>query len=52
MTDNPPPPLDPKILRVFSPLDGLKNENLRALARKTTLRELGHGRMLFKEGDS
>ncbi|HQR48564.1 MAG TPA: cyclic nucleotide-binding domain-containing protein [Steroidobacteraceae bacterium] len=44
--------LDPKLLRSFSPLDGLKNENLRALARKTTLRELGHGRVLFKEGDT
>ena len=38
-----PPPLDPKILRGFSPLDGLKNENLRALARKTSLRELSLG---------
>jgi CRP-like cAMP-binding protein len=40
------------ILRAFSPLDGLKNENLRALSRKTVLRELGQGRLLFKEGDS
>ncbi|MDH5226082.1 MAG: cyclic nucleotide-binding domain-containing protein [Gammaproteobacteria bacterium] len=40
------------ILRAFSPLDGLKNENLRALSRKTVLRELGQGRMLFKEGDA
>ena len=39
-------------LRVFSPLDGLKNENLRALARKTTVRELQQGRLLFKEGDA
>ena len=39
-------------LRVFSPLDGLKNENLRALARKTTVRELAQGRLLFKEGDA
>jgi CRP-like cAMP-binding protein/rhodanese-related sulfurtransferase len=39
-------------LRVFSPLDGLKNENLRALARKTSIRELGQGRLLFKEGDT
>lgn len=39
-------------LRAFSPLDGMKNENLRALARKTTLRELGQGRTLFKEGDA
>src|SRR5574338_580823 len=44
--------LDPNVLRAFSPLDGLKNENLRALARKTTVRELGQGRLLFKEGDT
>jgi len=41
-----------KTLRAFSPLDGLRNENLRALARKTTLRDLGQGRLLFKEGDT
>jgi CRP-like cAMP-binding protein/rhodanese-related sulfurtransferase len=40
------------LLRTFSPLDGLKIENLRALARKTTVRELGQGRVLFKEGDT
>jgi CRP-like cAMP-binding protein/rhodanese-related sulfurtransferase len=45
-------PLEPSFLRAFSPLDGLKNENLRALARKTTVRELGQGRLLFKEGDT
>jgi len=39
-------------LRAFSPLDGLKNENLRALARKTVVRELTQGRLLFKEGDA
>jgi CRP-like cAMP-binding protein/rhodanese-related sulfurtransferase len=39
-------------LRAFSPLDGLKNENLRALARKTAVREIGQGRLLFKEGDA
>jgi CRP-like cAMP-binding protein len=45
-------PLELSLLRSFSPLDGLKSENLRALARKTTLRELAHGRFLFKEGDT
>jgi CRP-like cAMP-binding protein/rhodanese-related sulfurtransferase len=44
--------LDPGLLRSFSPLDGMKAENLRALARKTTLRDLGQGRLLFKEGDT
>ncbi len=42
---------DLSLLRAFSPLDGLKNDNLRALARKTTVRELAQGRLLFKEGD-
>ncbi len=46
------PTLELKLLRSFSPLDGLKNENVRALARKTVLRELGQGRILFKEGDA
>ena len=46
------PTVELALLRVFSPLDGLKNENLRALARKTSLRELGQGRLLFKEGDT
>jgi CRP-like cAMP-binding protein len=50
MTDAPIPELS--LLRSFSPLDGLKAENLRALARKTTVRELGGGRLLFKEGDT
>jgi len=47
-----PAPVELTLLRAFSPLDGLKSENLRALARKTTLRELGQGRTLFKEGDT
>ena len=45
-------PLELGLLRSFSPLDGLKSENLHALARKTVLRELSIGRMLFKEGDT
>src|SRR5882762_9899312 len=45
-------PLDLAVLRTFSPLDGLKAENLHALARKTYVRELGAGRVLFKEGDT
>jgi CRP-like cAMP-binding protein len=45
-------PLDLGLLRSFSPLDGLKSENLHALARKTVLRELPSGRFLFKEGDT
>ena len=45
-------PLDLSLLRSFSPLDGLKPENLYSLARKTVMRELTTGRMLFKEGDT
>ncbi len=45
-------PLDLGLLKAFSPLDGLKPENLHALAKKTSLRELQQGRVLFKEGDS
>ena len=45
-------PLELSLLRTFSPLDGLKPENLYSLARKTVLKELTSGRMLFKEGDT
>jgi CRP-like cAMP-binding protein len=45
-------PVELSILKNFSPLDGLKAENLLALARKTHIRDLGAGRVLFKEGDS
>ncbi|MGH8176606.1 MAG: cyclic nucleotide-binding domain-containing protein [Steroidobacter sp.] len=45
-------PLELGLLRSFSPLDGLKSENLHSLARKTVLRELTAGRLLFKEGDT
>jgi CRP-like cAMP-binding protein len=45
-------PLELSLLRSFSPLDGLKSENLHALARKTVMRELSTGRLLFKEGDN
>jgi CRP-like cAMP-binding protein len=44
-------PLELGLLRSFSPLDGLKSENLHSLARKTVLRETTLGRQLFKEGD-
>lgn len=45
-------PVDLDVLRSFSPLDGLKRENLHALSRKTRLQELDSGRVLFKEGES
>ena len=44
-------PLDLALLKQFSPLDGLKAENLHALAKKTSLRDLPEGKLLFKEGE-
>ncbi len=44
--------VDISVLKTFSPLDGLKAENLHALARKTQVVELGTGRLLFKQGDA
>ncbi len=41
-----------QLLRGFSPLDGLKRDNLAALARKVQLRELSPGQVLFREGDT
>jgi CRP-like cAMP-binding protein/rhodanese-related sulfurtransferase len=41
-----------ELLKQFSPLDGLKRDNLAALARKVQLRELSPGNLLFKEGDT
>jgi CRP-like cAMP-binding protein len=45
-------PLDLALLKQFSPLDGFKADNLHALAKKTSIRELPAGRLLFKEGDT
>jgi len=39
-------------LRSFSPLDGLKRENLAALAKKVQVRRLDAGKALFREGDA
>ena len=44
--------VDTELLRRFSPLDGLKRDNLAALARKVQVRELSPGQVLFKEGDT
>jgi CRP-like cAMP-binding protein len=41
-----------ELLRGFSPLDGLKRDNLAALARKVQIRELSPGQLLFREGDT
>jgi len=45
-------PSDLALLRKFSPLEGMRAENLQALCRKTTRREATMGRILFREGDT
>lgn len=44
--------LNVDLLRKFSPLDGLKRDNLAALAKKVQIRELSPQQLLFKEGDT
>lgn len=45
-------PVDVPLLRQFAPLEGMKKENLAALARKVFVRVMDAGRLLFKQGDS
>jgi CRP-like cAMP-binding protein len=45
-------PADVALLRKLSPLDGMKKDNLAALARKVAITELAANRTLFKEGDT
>jgi CRP-like cAMP-binding protein len=41
-----------QLLKTFAPLDGLKRDNLAALAKKVSVRTISAGRTLFKEGDT
>jgi CRP-like cAMP-binding protein/rhodanese-related sulfurtransferase len=41
-----------QLLKTLAPLDGLKRDNLAALAKKVTVRTMPAGRVLFKEGDT
>jgi CRP-like cAMP-binding protein len=41
-----------QVLTNFTPLDGLKRENIAALAKKVSIRTMAAGRYLFKEGDT
>lgn len=41
-----------QLLKTFAPLDGLKRDNLAALAKKVVVRSMPAGRTLFKEGDT
>ena len=45
-------PASVQLLKTFAPLDGLKRDNLAALAKKVNVRTMPAGRTLFKEGDS
>jgi CRP-like cAMP-binding protein len=44
-------PIDVALLRKFSPFEGMKKDNLDALARKVSVSKLPANRLLFKEGD-
>src|SRR5215831_18005139 len=41
-----------QLLKTLAPLDGLKRDNLAALANKVSVRTMPAGRLLFKEGDT
>jgi len=41
-----------QVLKSFAPLDGLKRENLAALAKKVSIRTMSAGRFLFREGET
>jgi CRP-like cAMP-binding protein len=44
-------PIDVALLRKFSPFEGMKKDNLDALARKVSVNKLPANRLLFREGD-
>lgn len=46
------PTISTDLLRRFSPLDGLKRENVAAMAKKMVVRTLDSGKTLFREGDT
>ena len=41
-----------ELLRSLTPLEGMKRENLQALAKKVSVKQISAGRTLFKEGDA
>lgn len=45
-------PATVQLLKSFAPLEGMKAENLHALAKKITVRTMDSGRVLFKEFES
>jgi CRP-like cAMP-binding protein len=46
------PTVTPELLRRFTPLDGLKRENVAALAKKMEIRTLDGSKPLLREGDT
>ena len=44
--------LTTEVLKRFTPLGGLKRQNLEALLKKTSIRKMDGGSTLFKEGDT
>ena len=52
MSQDPGRPATVPLLKTFAPLEGMKAENLHALAKKITVRTMDSGRVLFKEGES
>jgi CRP-like cAMP-binding protein len=45
-------PASVELLRRFTPLEGMKRENLAALSKKVSVRTLASGRVLFARGDT
>src|ERR1700734_3572615 len=45
-------PASVELLRRFAPLDGMKRDNLAALSKKVSVRQLTGGRLLFTKGDT
>ena len=41
-----------QLLRMLAPLEGMKRENLAALAKKVSVRTLARGRVLYSQGDT
>lgn len=52
MSQEPGRPATVSLLKTFAPLEGMKAENVHALAKKIHVRSMDSGRVLFKEGES
>ncbi|MGB8326410.1 MAG: cyclic nucleotide-binding domain-containing protein [Steroidobacteraceae bacterium] len=44
-------PVSVQLLKTFAPLEGMKRDNLRAIANKVQVRPIPAGRLFFSEGD-